>query len=306
MLNYLPRMRILYTSADQLGQVYVPAMNYILYISTISAVLFFKNASALSFAYGLSVAGVMMISTILTCMLARYKWHWSIFKWMITFIPLFFLDIIFVSSNLTKIHDGAWYTLLIATATIYTIKTWIKGNNYLSIQKKIPNTTLTTYIRKHLSKYSTRIPGCAVFLTRDIKSVPKTLEIHLKHNKYLHEKLIFISITTKDYVKVRFDKKFSLEEKLENVYAIEASFGFSETPDITKIISWVKSKNILANNEEISIFLSRGIAVTGNLKYLDPLAEKIYLFLTKNSQPVHSFLKIDFKNVLELGVIYKI
>lgn len=306
MLNYIPRMKVLYTSTEQMGQIYVPAMNYLLFALTVSAVIIFRNSTNLSFAYGLSVAGVMLISSILTFILACFKWKWSIFKIILIFIPLLLLDFIFVSSNLLKIVDGAWYTLVIAFSVMYVVHVWLKGNKILNNQKKIENISLTTYLKKHFSLYNTRIPGCAVFLTRDINSVPKTLQIHLQHNKYLHEKLFFISITTEDVVKVKSDRKFEIETQLENIYTIKARYGFSQTPDLNKIISWVKSKGILESNEKISFFLSRGIAVVDDNHHLGRIAERIYLFLSKNTLPVYDFLKIDFKNVLELGVIYRI
>lgn len=305
MLHYIPRMRIFHTSFEQIGQVYVPVVNYILFVLTISAVIIFRNSQALSYAYGLSVAMVMMMSSILVTILAYYQWHWSKLKIAIIFAPLLLLDIVFVLSNLVKIIDGAWFTLMIAALVLYVIAVWRNGNAALNNQRIIENKNLNDFIKQHIKTNIIRIPGCAVFMTRNSNTVPSALRIHLKHNKYLHEKLLFISIQTLDIVKVKKQDQFIIEKNFDNIFSIQARYGFDEVPDLNKVISMLKSLDILDANEEISFFLSRGLAFS-NQSCISSISKKLYIFLSKNSLPAYEFYKIDYHNVLELGIMYKI
>lgn len=306
MLNYLPRMTIKHTSFYQIGQIYIPAINYILLILTATAVIIFKNSSNLSFAYGLSVAGVMLISSILSSLIAYFHWKWSHLKMLSIFLPLFCLDILFVSSNLNKIFEGAWYTITIALASIYLIRVWRAGNNALRKQRENKAADLYQYLSSYNKKYNVRIPGCAIFLTRDIIKVPETLSIHLQHNKYLHEKIIFISIVTEDIAKVQFEHKFNCKRIFPDIYILESHFGFYEMPDLNKVISWAESQDIISPSEDISFFLSHGLPVIDQHHYLSKLSEKIYILMSNNALPAYEFFKVDYSKLVELGIMYKV
>lgn len=306
MLNYLPRMTIKHTSFYHIGQIYLPAINYILFILTASAVIIFKSSSNLSFAYGLSVASVMMLTTILTCIVAYFKWKWSLLKTAIIFIPLLSLDCLFVSSNLNKIFEGAWYTIAIAVIAMYIMHVWQKGNAALKKQRTISSSNIIEFLEKELTKQTIRIPGCAIFFTRELNKVPGTLVVNLKHNKYLHEKILFVSIITKDKAKVHTSKRFEYQEIFQNIYLINANFGFYETPDLNKLISWTEEQKILKPTEEISCFLSQGLPVIDSRYYLNKFSEKLYIFMSRNALPAYEFFKIDPNKLIELGVMYKV
>lgn len=306
MLNYLPRMKVQHTSMDQKGQIYVPVINSILLILTISAVLIFKTSDSLASAYGLSVASVMLISTILSGLIAIHKWEWSLIKVSFIFIPFLCLDILFVISNLVKIFEGAWYTIVIAAIVSYIIFTWIKGNKVLESLKNRGRKDIKSYIADYIPKYNVRIPGCAIFMTRSESRIPYSLEVQLKHNKFLHEKIIFIIIDTVEVPKVELSKKFNYHEILQNIYLIEAKFGFYEEPNLQKIVSWAVSQDILQPKENTSFFLSRGVPYPREKGALMGFAEKLYVFLAKNSLSAYQFFKINNNKVVELGIRYKI
>lgn len=306
MLNYLPRMTIKHTSFYHIGQIYLPAINYILFILTASAVIIFQSSSSLSFAYGLSVASVMMSTTILTCIVAYFKWKWSLLKTAIIFIPLLSLDCLFVSSNLNKIFEGAWYTIAIAAIAMYIMRVWQKGKDALKQQRAKSSSNLRKFLKKELAKEKTRIPGCAVFFTKDLYKVPGTLAVNLKHNKYLHEKILFVSIIIKDKPRIYSRKRFEYLEISPNIYLISAKFGFYETPDLDKLIAWAEEKNILKSKEEISCFLSQGLPIIDEKYYLNKFSEKLYILMSKNALPAYEFFKIDPNKLIELGVMYKV
>ncbi len=306
MLHYLPRMKVKHTSINQKGQIYVPAVNYLLCVLTIIAVLTFKNSDSLASAYGLSVASVMLISTLFTGLISYHQWRWSIVKVCFIFIPLLCLDLIFVTTNLSKIFEGAWYTLLIAGIVSYIILVWIKGNEALKRYKLYGRQSLKHYLTEYIPKYTIRIPGCAIFMSRAFNNVPHALEVQLKHNKYLHEKILFIMIVTEDTPKVELSNKFSCEKILPNIFTLKARFGFHEEPNLHKIIAWAEAEGILIQAEDISFFLSRSIPIVSQREILSGIPEKLYIFLAKNSLPAYEFFKINYHNVVELGVRYKI
>lgn len=306
MLNYIPRMIIKHTSFYHIGQIYVPTMNYILFALTISAVLLFKNSDSLSFAYGLSVASVMLVTTLFSAILAYYRWKWPLTKMLLVFAPYLFLDLIFVSSNLNKILQGAWYTLVIAIVSIYLMKIWIKGRKTLKEQKDSTNRRITPYLKRYIKRQPIRIPGCAVFLTRSNNSVPAALATNLEHNKFLHEKVLFISIITEDIPRVPLEDKFYIKKNLAGVFTIQAHFGFYETPNLNKVIEWMESKKILSSDEEISFFLNRDLPISNARKYLNRFNEKIYVLLSRNALPAYEFFKVDYSKVIELGTTFKV
>ena len=306
MLHYLPRMKVIHTSINQIGQIYVPAINYTLCILSIIAVLIFRSSESLASAYGLSVASVMLISTIFVTLLSHYQWKWHIAKTCLVFIPLTCLDLTFVATSFSKIFQGAWYTLAIASIVIYIILVWIRGNEALKRFKNKDRQNLTTYLANYLEEYPTRIPGCCLFMSRSFNKAPYSLEIQLKHNKFLHEKALFLAITTEDIPQVSNKDKYSFEEIMPNIFAIKARFGFYEEPNLYKIITWVKSQELINKAEKISFFLSRGIATAAEGGVLSGFSEKLYIFLSKNALPAYEFFKIKDKNVVELGVRYKI
>ncbi len=306
MLNYLPKMEVVHTSFSKIGQIYIPAINYILMLLTIIAVVSFRTSDSLAFAYGLSVAGVMLISTLLTILVAYHHWKWSLFKMLLIFIPLLTLDCVFVLSNLAKIPQGAWYTLIIAGVVIYIIWVWIKGKQALKHQSKSIHQDVHSYLQEHSKQYQTRIPGTAIFMGKSTAKIPKSLEIQLNYSKYLPEKLILLSVTTEEVANVPTSDKYSIAEILPNIYSIKASFGFKEVPDLNQIITWAKSKKILEPKEDISFFFSRGLPMATQDSYLNGFSERLYIFLAKNALPAYEFFKINHYNVIELGIRYKV
>lgn len=306
LLNYIPRMKVYNTSAQHIGQVYVPAINIIIYCLTIMAVLHFKSSKDLAFAYGFCVSAIMMLTTSLVFLIALEKWEWGWVKKFLLFGPLFLFDILFVSSNLIKFFEGAWYTIAITALITYLIYTWIKGNKALENQRVIVSMLLKEFVTTHLKNYPERIPGTAIFLNRDPLKVPSSLFMHLHHNKYLHEKVIFVSLLIQEIPYIKAEKRFCLESIEENNVQLVCNFGFKEVPDLNKILIWLEEKEVIHCREDVSIFISRRIPVSSKLKVLSGISEKIYMILVSLSQDAVDFYRIPPHKVLELGIRYKI
>ncbi len=306
MLNYLPRLTVTHTSSRQIGQVYVPAINLILYVLTITAVLTFRSSENLAVAYGLSVAGCMLITTCLVFYIAYKQWHWSKFTLAALFAPLIMIDITFVITNLIKIVEGAWYTVLITVFSTYVIYIWIRGSQALEDQKAVPHKSLKTFLMEYQEGHPTKIPGTAIFMSRFPNKVPNSLSIHLNHNKFLFKKLLFVSVVIKNVPKSNGDHKYSFTQITNSAYVINANFGFMEVPSLRKVMNWAKEQKIITHDEEITFILSKGVPVVSNHPTLSGFGENLYIFLSKNSLSAYEFYNIPNHKVIELGVRYRV
>ena len=306
MLNYLPRMNVIHTSEKQFGQVYVPVINSILFVLTIVTILIFKTSDNLASAYGLSVSSIMLITTFLILIHALYELKWNIYKIFLVFVPLFLLDATFFLCSIAKLLDGAWCTVLVTGVVFFLIYTWIKGNQGLVPQRNNTQADVNTYLVKHFKKHDIRIPGVAIFLSRMPGTIPKSLSVHLQHNKLLHEKVFLISILTKNVPHIAIAKRFVVSELFPNVFQITANFGFKEVPDIHKIMRWVNEQGLVEHDAEICYFMSRSILIFGKHSALKALQAHLFRLLCNTSQNATEFYRIPHSKVIELGLHYKI
>ncbi len=306
MLNYFPRLQVIHTSREQMGQVYVPIINYVICVLTISAVLTFQSSEKLAFAYGLSVSAIMLLTSIMVCMVAYKQWHWNLYKLLAVFVPIILLDLIFLGTNVMKLFAGAWYAIAVSVAVAYVVMVWMKGNKIASSQKILVHEDLVNYIYNHEARTRRRIPGTAVFMSRSPYAVPTALEIHLQHNKFLHEKVIFVSVLTGDEPYISPEDKYAGYKINSHTYSIVGTYGFKEIPDLYRIINWGVEQGIIIDKEEnLSFFMSRGIPVpTG--RTLKGFAKSLYMYLAKNSSTAYEFFRLPNNKVVELGIRYKI
>ncbi len=311
MLNYLPRMHVIYTSRFQIGQVYVPIVNVVMYVLTLLTVIFFQNTESLSVAYGLSIAGCMLLTTILIIYMARYDWKWKPLHVILFFLPLLLMDLIFFSTNIVKIVEGAWFTVLISMAVYYLIRVWRTGQHAKGVQQQFKEVRLLDFLNECRQRYPQTLPGTAVYLTRWVERVPKALEIQIEHNKLLHEKNIFISIGTHSRPWVSFQKKYLAQQLEPNTYHIEAHYGFKESPDLNKVIHWAEKEGILSAAEALSFFITRAtpkaaLDRTSHMNVLTGFSEKLYLFLANNALPATEFFKLPVQRVVEVVLRYEV
>ncbi|HLD95694.1 MAG TPA: KUP/HAK/KT family potassium transporter, partial [Alphaproteobacteria bacterium] len=306
LLNYLPRMRIVNTSREHIGQVYAPALNFILFIFTTLAVLLFKNSENLAAAYGLCVAAIMLITSFLIFVMVSKKYTWSLVIRLIVFIPIFSIDMLFVITNAMKFKEGAWFAVLLSLGVFVIITTWVKGNKALQSQKINIHDPIKEFIEDHKKDYPTAIPGISLFLCRQPYKIPSALMMQLHHNKFLHEVVIFVSIVIKEKPVVKKTEHFEFETITNNCYQVVANYGFKENPNLYKVIEWLAHNKKIPNPQNVSIFLGRGIPVSSNYHNLSKFSQKLYILLASLSQNPTDFYKIPDQQVIELGLRYKL
>lgn len=305
-LGYLPRMDIRYTSASQIGQIYVPAVNVLMLIGTISLVLFFGTSSNLAAAYGIAVAGTMVISTLLIFVVVRRQWKWS---WpLAALVTGFFLtlDLLFFGANALKIPHGGWLPLAFGAGLFLLMATWNGGRRLVArhLWSKMPQ--LTAYLKEVLDQPLTRVPGTAVYLTQFPDLTPPSFVQNVRHNKVLHEQLVFLTTTTSRVPTVTGSHHVRIEPLAPGVRRVVVQYGFMETPDITRLLAACRSQGLEVDLEGATFFLSRVNSIATPKPGMALWRERLFVFLSRNSQRASSFFHIPADQVVEIGVVVEI
>ena len=300
-LGYLPRLTILHTSDSEIGQIYIPLLNWLLFISITLLVLIFENSSSLAGAYGLAVTVTMFCDTLLVAFLAYSYWKWQTWKVLLFIIPFVFIDLILLSSNLLKVFIGGWVPVFIAIIVFTLMMTWKKGREILQEKLQKDTLALNTFIQ-YMGDTNQRISGNAVFLTGTPQVVPHALLHNLKHNKVLHERNLLVTISIMEVPYVDTENRIETEVLDKGFYRIRLNYGFKEEPDVPKALE--KAFDTLGleyNLMDISFFVSRERLIPIMSNKMSNWREKLFVTMQKNTSPVSDFYKIPSNRVVELG-----
>jgi len=301
-LGYLPRIKIVHTSARHIGQIYVPSINWLIMASTIALVLGFGSSSKLAAAYGVAVTSTMLISTVLFYVIAREKWKWN--KLGIGMFAAFFLiiDISFFLANLSKLLHGAWFPLVIGALFFIVMITWKRGREMLYSMLKNRQITMEqflAYIKEHKPE---RVNGEAIFLTGSPDVIPEALLSNLAHNKVLHSKTAILHIATKEIPVVPNDQKVHIEKLAGGFHKIIANYGFMEYPNLKNILYLAREKGLEFDMDKVSYFLGReklNIAPKGKMMRW---RARLFSFMSRNAMDATDFFEIPPSQMVELGV----
>ena len=300
-LGFLPRLTILHTSDSEIGQIYIPLLNWLLFISITILVLIFETSSSLAGAYGLAVTVTMFCDTLLVAFLAYSYWKWKTWKVLLFIIPFVFIDLILLSSNLLKILIGGWVPVFIAMNVFILMMTWKKGREILQAKLQKDTLPLNTFL-EHIGSTSQKVSGNAVFLTGTPQVVPHALLHNLKHNKVLHERNLLVTIRVSEIPYVDEENRMETEILDKGFYRIGLNYGFKEEPDVPKALEKVfDSLGLEYNLMDISFFISREKLVPSMSNKMSIWREKLFVAMQKNTSPVSDFYKIPSNRVVELG-----
>lgn len=300
-LGYLPRLTILHTSDSEIGQIYIPLLNWLLFISITILVLIFENSSSLAGAYGLAVTVTMFCDTLLVAFLAYSYWKWQTWKVLLFIIPFVFIDLILLSSNLLKVFIGGWVPVFIAIIVFTLMMTWKKGREILQEKLQKDTLALNTFIQ-YMGDTNQRISGNAVFLTGTPQVVPHALLHNLKHNKVLHERNLLVTISIMEVPYVDAENRIETEVLDKGFYRIRLNYGFKEEPDVPKALEKAfDTLRLEYNLMDISFFVSRERLIPSMSNKMSNWREKLFVTMQKNTSPVSDFYKIPSNRVVELG-----
>jgi KUP system potassium uptake protein len=300
-MGYCPRLAILHTSEREIGQIYVPMVNWTLFIGVALLVVGFRTSSSLAGAYGIAVTMGMLIDTILIFVVMRRLWKWPLALALAIVVPLGLLDLTFVASNALKIPHGGWFPLVIGVVIFTLLTTWKRGRILLMKRLSEDAMPLDLFIPSIEAAPPTRVPGTAVFLTSTPDRVPHALLHNLKHNKVLHERVVFLTVVTRDVPFVADDERFDISPLGAQFYRMFAYFGFKEDPDVPALLEATGRKGFAFEMMETSFFVSRETLIATKVPGMAIWRERLFASMSKNAVKASDFFHVPTNRVVELG-----
>jgi KUP system potassium uptake protein len=300
-LGYLPRMTIRHTSAEEIGQIYLPMVNRILAIATIGLVIGFRSSSRLAAAYGIAVTTTMVITTVIFYVVASALWGWS--RWAIGALTLLFLavDLSFFSASVVKIEYGGWFPIVVAISVYVVLVTWRKGRQLLAARLGQSTVSAAALMTDGEFGKVPRVKGTAIFLAGNPDAVPVPLLHNLKHNRVLHERVVFLTVLTEEVPRVPRAQKVTVENLGSGFFRIVARYGFIEVPRIEEILELARQLGLDIKFREASYFLGRERLLASKLPGMAIWREKLFAFLSSNSLSATTFYGLPPNRVVELG-----
>ena len=301
-LGYLPRMRVLFTNERNQGQIYVPFINWTMLLFVLALVMAFRSSDNLAAAYGIAVNITMVTTTVFLWMVAPQRWGWSTRRANLVFVPLARVELLFVASNSLKVDHGGWFPLVFGAAVYTLLSTWKRGRSLLKRQLQEHALNLKDFVHSLSTYPPTRVEGTAIYLTPNAETVPHALLHNLKHNKVLHERVVFLSAQAADVPHVGPDQGIDLRPMEEGIYLLHVRYGFKDEPDIQKLL---KDCERLSGLEfhlmETSFFLARQTIVPSKIPGMALWREVLFSWMSRNAQEASDYFRIPPNRVVELG-----
>jgi len=300
-LGYAPRIQIRHTSAREIGQIYIPSVNWLLMIAAIGLVLAFKESSALAAAYGVAVTATMGITTALLAIVERERWNWSLIAVLSLTIPILIIDLSFFGANIIKVEEGGWFPLVIGALIFTAMTTWARGRQILA--QRLKETTLSTddLLRDLKGGRIPRVPGTAIFLSRQADGVPTTLLHNLKHNKVVHQRVILLSVSVEESPHLQDQERFEYKELGEGVSRLVLRFGFMEDPDLPEHLGRLSKQIGSFNPMTTSYFLGRETLVATKRPGMAIWRERLFGWMMRNSSSAAQYFSLPTNQIIELG-----
>ena len=300
-LGYIPRMKVRHTSSETIGQIYIPAINWMMMVIVIALVLGFRSSSALATAYGVSVSLTMLIDTLLLAVVARALWpQWR--RWVLPLCVVFLVvDVAFVTANLAKVLQGGWFPLVLGVVLFTLLRTWRRGRQLLHEDVRSQGIRPDTFIPGLMLAPPLRVPGTAVFLTSDLTIVPQALLHNLKHNKVLHERNVFLTVETLTVPYARDRLKVSAIG--DGFHRVQVKFGFMEIPDVPLALMRCSDvdPDLCVDPMETTYFTSRETVVASARRGMALWREQLFALMHRNAAPASGFFRIPGNRLVELG-----
>jgi len=302
LMGFCPRLQIVHTSSQEIGQIYVPAINWALMFATILLVLEFKSSSNLVSAYGIAVALTMFITTSLTIYVAWRRWRWKTWQIVAVGLAFFIVDAAFLGANLVKIPDGGWWPLVAAGIMFALMTTWKRGRRILAIRLRQQCDRFEDFIAAELDPSIRKVPGTAMFMASDPEMIPPAMARNLKYNHVLHERVIVLSISTRDVPRIQRADRARVEYFPRNMFRVTCYFGFMESPNIQEVLAAIKVKNLDIPLEDVTFFLGRETLIASAKPGGMALwREHMFAFMSRNAYRATQFFNIPANQVIEIG-----
>ena len=300
-LGYLPRVRVAYTSSRQIGQVYLPSLNWALMIACVAVTLLFRSSSALAAAFGLAVSGTMTITTILFGVVARRRWHWSRAAVAAVAGGLLVIDLAFLSANLLKVAAGGWLPLAIGMVVFTLMATWTRGRALLRAEYEARAMSAEDFVTSIASAPPPRVKGAAVFLHGAAGQVPVALLHNLKHNRILHEMVVMLTVVTQRVPYVASSNRIKVDSLGEGFWRVVGNYGFMEQPNVPELLTLAAAHGLTVAPSETSFYLSRETVIPSGKPGMALWRERLFGVMLRNATPISAFFGLKPNRVVELG-----
>ncbi|CAA9542401.1 MAG: Kup system potassium uptake protein [uncultured Sphingosinicella sp.] len=299
-LGFIPRLRILHTSASAAGQIYIPVVNWALMVMVILLVVTFGSSSNLAAAYGIAVTGAMFIDSVLIAVVLFSLWRWNKLLAGLLLAVFFIVDIAYFGANLMKVPDGGWFPLLVGAVAFTLLTTWAKGRKLMINRMNEASMPIGVFI-KSAANSAARVPGTAVFMTTSLDGIPHALLHNLKHNKVLHDRVILLTIRIEDVPYVEPGCQYELADLGSGFYRLVIHYGFMEEVDVPAALAKLEGCGGLFKMMDTSFFLARQTLITSSRPGMAIWREKLFAWMLRNAESAMEFFKLPTNRVVELG-----
>lgn len=300
-LGYCPRLKIVHTNEKEKGQIYVPFVNWFLWALVVFAVLYFKTSSNLAAAYGIAVTTTMLIDDVLLLVVMLTVWRWSKPVAWLLFAVFIVVDGMFFGANVIKFTHGGWFPAVLGAAIFIVLMTWKRGKDLVHNRTEGVNLPLVPFMQSLLEHPPTRVEGTAMFMHADLSNVPNSLLHNLKHNRVLHERIVFLGIHTEDVPYIADEAKIHIDEIADNVYVVNGHYGFKDEPIMAEIMGLCARQNLNLEMMDTSFFLNRETVIPSKLKGMAIWRERMFALMMRNSVRATDYFQIPPNRVVEMG-----
>jgi KUP system potassium uptake protein len=300
-LGILPRMAVRHTSVKDTGQIYVPFVNWGLYVFIVLAVALFKSSSNLASAYGIAVTLDMTITTVMTFYLVRYGWRYPLALCLLATGFFFVIDVTFFLSNLLKLTAGGWFPLVLGIGMFILMLTWKQGRRIMRERVRDEAIDLNSFLEAVFVSPPVRVSGTAVFLVAEEGLTPNALMHNLKHNKVLHEHNLFVTVKHHEVPWVGFDKRLTMKPLGHDCWQVSLNFGFKNDPDVPEALRLLEGRGVSLDEMDTSYFLSRDTVIPTFGEGMAMWREKLFASMHRNAADMADFLNLPSNRIVELG-----
>jgi KUP system potassium uptake protein len=301
-LGYSPRFDIHHTSAHEVGQVYIPEINWMLMIATVGLVFGFRSSTNLAAAYGMAVTMTMVITTLLAFVVARELWRWSLWRAVLVMAAFLSLDLVFFGANVLKIQHGGWFPLVVAAIVYGVMSTWKRGRELVVARLHASEVSLEAFFKRLAEKPPVRVSGTGVFMTARPEGAPPILVHHLKHNKVLHEQIVLLTVSILNTPTIGEGEPVGVQAIGSGFYRVIARFGFMESPDVPSALTRAREKGLQLNDNDTTFYLADLTLLASDQLGMPRWRDALFIFLSRNARRATNFFNIPVDRVVEIGI----
>ncbi len=300
-LRLLPRMSIQHTSGEHSGQIYLPAVNWLMMAGVLTIVWNFQNSTELAAAYGIAVTGTMIVTAILAILMMAWHWKWSPLRIALVMTPFLLLEVVFLSANLLKVLDGGWVTLLMGACMLAAMLVWWRGTGILLAKTRRSELPIADLMPSLERSSMAVVPGTGVYLTANANNTPTALLHTIKHFKVMHEQIVVLTVITSNWPYLSMAESVSMERLSERLVRVSVVTGFMQQPNVPAVLDYCREHGLPGDSASTSYMLSRREVKVERPSAMPMPASALFVVLANNAADATDYFGIPKDRVVEIG-----